>query len=76
MSAGTRTIDNIRGDVSMAVDQTAVFFGSYHIRSILIVLLKSGRTHSKILGTVLWILNTGAQWHMPPQRYPSYKTVH
>ena len=25
---------------------------------------------------VLWILNTGAQWHMLPQSYPYYKTVH
>jgi transposase len=25
---------------------------------------------------VLWILNTGAQWHMLPQCYPNYKTVH
>jgi transposase len=25
---------------------------------------------------VLWILNTGAQWHMLPQSYPNYKTVH
>ena len=25
---------------------------------------------------VLWILNTGAQWHMLPQGYPNYKTVH
>ena len=25
---------------------------------------------------MLWILNTGAQWHMLPQSYPNYKTVH
>src|SRR5580700_4923937 len=25
---------------------------------------------------VLWILNTGAQWHMLPQGFPNYKTVH
>lgn len=30
----------------------------------------------KILEAVLWILNTGAQWHMLPQCYPNYKTVH
>jgi hypothetical protein len=24
---------------------------------------------------VLWIPNTGAQWHMLPQCYPNYKTV-
>ncbi|MFO1355118.1 MAG: transposase [Gammaproteobacteria bacterium] len=30
----------------------------------------------KILEAVLWILNTGAQWHMLPQSYPNYKTVH
>jgi transposase len=29
-----------------------------------------------ILEAVLWILNTGAQWHMLPQCYPNYKTVH
>ena len=29
-----------------------------------------------VLEVVLWILNTGAQWHMPPQSYPNYKTVH
>ena len=30
----------------------------------------------QILDAVLWILNTGAQWHMLPQCYPNYKTVH
>ena len=30
----------------------------------------------KFLRLVLWILNTGAQWHMLPQCYPNYKTVH
>ena len=29
-----------------------------------------------VLEAVLWILNTGAQWHMLPQGYPNYKTVH
>ena len=24
----------------------------------------------------MWILNAGAQWHMLPQYYPNYKTVH
>ena len=28
----------------------------------------------KVLDGVLWILNTGAQWHMLPQCYPNYKT--
>lgn len=30
----------------------------------------------KLLDAVLWILNTGAQWHMLPQYYLNYKTVH
>jgi transposase len=30
----------------------------------------------RILEAALWILNTGAQWHMLPQSYPNYKTVH
>jgi transposase len=30
----------------------------------------------KVLEAVLWILNTGAQWHMLPQSHPNYKTVH
>lgn len=30
----------------------------------------------KVLEAVPWILNTGAQWHMLPQCYPNYKTVH
>ena len=30
----------------------------------------------RVLEAVLWILNTGAQWHMLPQSYPNYKTVH
>ena len=29
-----------------------------------------------VLDAVLWILNTGAQWHMLPQCYPNYTTVH
>ena len=29
-----------------------------------------------VVYAVLWILNTGAQWHMLPQCYPNYKTVH
>jgi transposase len=29
-----------------------------------------------VLEAVLWILNTGAQWHMLPQSYPNYKTVY
>ena len=29
-----------------------------------------------VLEAVLWILNTGAQWHMLPQSYPNYKIVH
>jgi transposase len=28
-----------------------------------------------VLEAVLWILNTGAQWHMLPQSYLNYKTV-
>ena len=30
----------------------------------------------RVLEAVLWLLNTGAQWHMLPQGYPNYKTVH
>src|SRR6476619_3758697 len=30
----------------------------------------------RVLEAVLWILNTGAQWHMLPQSYPNYKIVH
>ena len=30
----------------------------------------------RVLEAVLCILNTGAQWHMLPQSYPNYKTVH
>ena len=30
----------------------------------------------RILEAILWILNTGEQWHMLPQSYPNYKTVH
>jgi transposase len=30
----------------------------------------------KVLEAALWILNTGAQWHVLPQSYPNYKTVH
>ena len=29
-----------------------------------------------VLEAALWILNTGAQWHMLPQCFPNYKTVH
>ncbi|MGE5893895.1 MAG: transposase [bacterium] len=29
-----------------------------------------------VLEAVLWILNTRAQWHMLPQCYPNYRTVH
>jgi transposase len=29
-----------------------------------------------VLEAVLWILNTGAQWHTLPQSYPNYKTLH
>lgn len=29
----------------------------------------------EILNAVLWILTTGAQWHMLPQSYPNYKTM-
>jgi transposase len=29
-----------------------------------------------VLEAVLWILDTGAQWHVLPQSYPNYKTVH
>ena len=30
----------------------------------------------QVLEAVLWILNTGAQWHTLPQCYLNYKTVH
>jgi transposase len=29
-----------------------------------------------VFEAALWILNTGAQWHMLPQCFPNYKTVH
>src|SRR5262249_28452708 len=29
----------------------------------------------RVFEAVLWILNTGAQWHMLPQSYPNYKSV-
>jgi transposase len=29
-----------------------------------------------VLEAVLWILNSGAQWHLLPQCYPNYKPVH
>jgi transposase len=29
-----------------------------------------------VLEAPLWILNTGAQWHMVPRCYASYRTVH
>ena len=46
------------------------------------VSIRDGRAGRKpvptrqVLEGVLWILNTGAQWHMLPQCYPNYKTVH
>lgn len=30
----------------------------------------------QVLEGAIWILKTGAQWHMMPQCYPNYKTVH
>src|SRR5262245_22320895 len=30
----------------------------------------------RVFEAALWILNTGAQWHMLPQSYPNCKTVH
>src|SRR3984893_19511079 len=40
---------------------------------------RPGRKHiatRRVLEAVLWILNTVAQWHMLPQSFPNYKTVH
>src|SRR5262249_49153673 len=30
----------------------------------------------RVLKAVLWILNTGAQWHVLSQSYPNYNTMH
>ncbi|MBO0733051.1 MAG: transposase [Methylocapsa sp.] len=30
----------------------------------------------QVLEAELWILNTGARWHMLPRCCPNYKTVH
>lgn len=30
----------------------------------------------RVFDAVLWILKTGAQWHLLPEHYPNYKTVH
>lgn len=30
----------------------------------------------EVIEDMLWILNAGAQWHLLPQCYPNYKTVH
>jgi transposase len=40
--------------------------------------IPNGRAGRKPIPTrcVLWILNTGAQWHMLRQNYPNYKSVH
>jgi transposase len=54
-------------------------FGSHHLPE---EHIRDGRTGRKsiptrrVLEAVVWILNTGAQWHMLPQSYPNYKTVH
>src|SRR6266550_8146891 len=57
---------------AMGTDPDA-FSGGAHFR-----LSSRTQTHSdtRVLEAVLWILNTGAQWHMLPQSYPNYKTVH
>jgi transposase len=38
--------------------------------------LGASRYTRDALEAVLWILNTGPQWHMLPQSYPNYKNVH
>ena len=34
------------------------------------------RSPREVLGGVLWILRTGAQWQDLPERYPPYQTCH
>ena len=55
-------------------DRIRDYFPEEHIASI-----RPGRRPipaREILNAVLWILTTGAQWHMLPQSYPNYMAVH